>query len=172
MTTLSVATPVKIVENEVEPPVVKPIVNIVESESTDITKVESMVDEVESTVDEVEDVEVVAPEINKITFRVTAYCSCPKCCGKWALNRPKDENGNDIVIGAGNVPLTSMVSVASPLPFGTKINLDGYGTLIVQDRTAQWVVDKYGKNILDIYVNNHDDIKNIGLQYLEGVIIE
>jgi len=115
---------------------------------------------------------IVDPEPEKITYRVTAYCSCSKCCGKYALNRPVDENGNEIVIGAANVPLTPLVSCASPLPFGTKIKLEGYGTLVVQDRTAQWVVDKYGENIIDIYVNNHDDIKNIGRQYLEGVIVE
>lgn len=164
MTTLSVATPMKVVEKDVEPHT-KPTVDVVESEPT--TNIE-----VEPTIDEVEDVEVVTPEENKITFRVTAYCSCYKCCGKWALNRPKDENGNEIVIGAGNVLLTPMVSVASPLPFGTKINLDGFGTVVVQDRTAQWVVDKYGENIIDIYVNNHEDIKNIGRQFVEGVIVE
>ena len=60
-----------------------------------------------------------------ITFRVTAYCACSKCCGKYALNRPLDENGNEIVLGAANKRLTSGVSCASPLPFGTKINLDG-----------------------------------------------
>lgn len=115
---------------------------------------------------------VVDPEPEKITYRVTAYCSCSKCCGKYALNRPVDENGNEIVIGAANVPLTPLVSCASPLPFGTKIKLEGYGTLVVQDRTAQWVVDKYGENIIDIYVNNHDDIKNIGRQCIEGEILE
>lgn len=122
---------------------------------------------------EVEQTEpVVESEPEKITYRVTAYCSCIKCCGKWALNRPVDENGNEIVIGAGNVPLTPKVSCASPLPFGTKIKLDGYGTVVVQDRTAQWVVNKYGENIIDIYVNNHDDIKNIGLQYIEGEMLK
>ena len=120
----------------------------------------------------VHDTQFVEPEPEKITFRITAYCSCPKCCGKWASNRPVDENGNEIVIGAGNVPLTPRVSCASPLPFGTRIKLDGFGTVIVQDRTAQWVVDKYGENIIDIYVNNHDDIKSIGLQYVEGEILE
>ena len=24
-------------------------------------------------------------------FRLTAYCPCSKCCGKWGKNRPTDE---------------------------------------------------------------------------------
>lgn len=147
------------------PPVEFTPVEIVESVDDPIEVTESV-----DVVEVVEVIEVEPPEPEKITYRVTAYCSCVKCCGKYALNRPVDENGNEIVIGAGNVPLTPRVSCASPLPFGTKIKLAGYGTLVVQDRTAQWVVDKYGENIIDIYVNNHDDIKNIGLQYIEGEI--
>ncbi len=113
---------------------------------------------------------VVEPE--KITFRVTAYCSCYECCGKWALNRPKDESGHEIVIGAAGERLIANYSCASPYPFGTKIEVEGLGTFEVQDRTAEWVVDKYGENIIDVYVDNHQDIKKIGRQFLEGVIVE
>lgn len=150
--TISVTNQVTVGESDVELPSTTPIISSVENEPTETA---------------VEDV-----EIAKTTFRVTAYCSCSECCGKWALNRPKDQNGNEIVIGAANVPLTPLVSCASPLPFGTKIDLDGYGTVVVQDRTAQWVVDKYGENIIDIYVNDHADIKKIGRQFVEGVIVE
>ena len=124
------------------------------------------------TIEPVEEVEVepvVEPE--KIIFRVTAYCSCYECCGKWALNRPKDENGHEIVKGASGKRLIANYSCASPYPFGTKIEVDGLGTFEVQDRTAQWVVDKYGENIIDVYVDNHEDIKKIGRQFLEGVIV-
>ena len=39
--------------------------------------------------------------IEKIgSFDLTAYCSCEKCCGIWAKNRPMDENGEQIVLGA------------------------------------------------------------------------
>lgn len=122
---------------------------------------------------EVEQTEpVVEPEPEKITFRVTAYCSCYECCGKWALNRPKDENGHEIVTGASGKRLIANYSCASTYPFGTKIEVDGLGTFEVQDRLAQWVVDKYGENLIDIYVDNHQDIQRIGRQFLEGVIVE
>ena len=103
-------------------------------------------------------------------FRVTAYCACEICCGQWALNRPVDEYGNPIVIGAANKPLTSGVSCASPLPFGTEIDLGELGTVVVEDRTANWVVEKHGENIIDIYFDNHETARQFGLKYVEGVI--
>lgn len=88
-------------------------------------------------------------------YTVTAYCSCEKCCGKWAKNRPLDENGKPIVIGAGNVPLTSDYSIASPLPMGTIIEIDGK-IYEVQDRTAKFVADRYENKIIDIYFDTHE----------------
>ena len=108
--------------------------------------------------------------LEKHVFRVTAYCCCEKCCGKWANNRPKDSNGNPIVIGASGDVLIPMVSVASPLPFGTKIELDGIGTVVVHDRTAQWVVNKHGQYIADLYFNDHQKALEFGVKHLEGVV--
>ena len=106
----------------------------------------------------------------KQTFRVTAYCACTKCCGKWASKRPLDTNGKPIVYGASGKKLISNYSCASPLPFGTKIKLDGIGTVEVQDRTANWVVNKYGKNIIDIYMTNHNEAYKFALKYAKGVV--
>jgi 3D (Asp-Asp-Asp) domain-containing protein len=108
--------------------------------------------------------------IERHVFRVTAYCSCAKCCGKWANNRPLDSNGNPIVIGASGDVLIPMVSVASPLPFGTEIDLQGVGTVVVHDRTAQWIVDKHGQYIVDLYFNDHQKALDFGVRYLEGEI--
>ena len=110
-------------------------------------------------------------EVEPIVYRVTAYCACEKCCGKWALNRPVDENGNPIIRGAGGVELVNGYTVASPLPFGTKIELEGYGVVEVQDRTANWIVEKYGENIIDIYIDDHDKAWDFGVKYWEGVIV-
>lgn len=93
-------------------------------------------------------------------YRITAYCACEKCCGEWALNRP-----NGIVYGAAGVELKAGVSCASPLPFGTVVEIEGLGEYIVQDRIAQWVVDKYGENLIDIYFDDHEAAKEFGLQY-------
>lgn len=95
-------------------------------------------------------------------FRITAYCSCKKCCGKWAENRP-----NGIVYGASGAELKAGVSVASFYPFGTEIYIDGLGEYVIQDRPAEWVFDKYGKNVVDIYFDSHEEACAFGLKYLD-----
>lgn len=128
------------------------------------------VDSVES-VESVEDLGSELEDIETITFRVTAYCSCETCCGKWALNRPLDENGNEIVYGAAHIPLRSGVSCASPLPFGTEIDLGELGIVVVEDRTADWVVEKHGQYIIDLYFTDHETASAFGVKYVEGVIL-
>lgn len=89
--------------------------------------------------------------------RITAYCACKICCGEWAKARPVDENGNPIVYGASGQVLTPGVSVACSLPFGTEIQIDGLpGTYIVEDRTAEWIQDKYNGMTVDIYMPTHE----------------
>ena len=100
-------------------------------------------------------------------YRITAYCACKKCCGVWAEDRP-----NGIVKGAMGVELTPGYSVASPLAFGTKLYIEGYGDVVVQDRTASWVVDKYSGEIIDIYFDNHEEALNFGVRYADVYEIE
>jgi 3D (Asp-Asp-Asp) domain-containing protein len=88
------------------------------------------------------------------------------------LNRPKDESGHVIVYGASGKRLDDWYSVASPLPFGTKIELDGIGVVEVQDRTADWVVEKHGQYIIDIYMTDHEEAWDFGEQYIRGELIE
>ena len=101
------------------------------------------------------------------TYRVTAYCACEKCCGEWANNRP-----DGVVYGAAGVELQSGVSCASPLPFGTVVEVEGLGEYVVQDRTAKWVVEKYGENLIDIYFDNHEAACDFGLQHLNVYLKE
>lgn len=92
-------------------------------------------------------------------WRVTCYCSCAQCCGEYALNRPVDENGQEIVYGAYGTQLRAGVSCASSATFpqGTRLYLEGYGEVVVEDTTADWIQDKYDGHIVDIYVNTHED---------------
>jgi 3D (Asp-Asp-Asp) domain-containing protein len=75
------------------------------------------------------------------------------------------------VYGAAGVKLVSGFSGAGTLPFGTQVELDGYGIVEVQDRFANWIVDKYGENVIDIYFDDHNTAWNFGEKYLEGVIV-
>lgn len=121
-------------------------------------------------VQEVEPITTKSEEIEPIylgNYRITAYCACKKCCGAWAENRP-----NGIVKGAMGVELTPGYSVASPLAFGTKLYIEGYGDVVVQDRTASWVVDKYNGEIIDIYFDSHEEALNFGVRYADVYKIE
>lgn len=92
--------------------------------------------------------------------KIMAYCACEICCGKWAKNRP-----DGIVYGASGEELVAGVSCASPLPFGTVLRVEGVGTYIVQDRPPAWVVDNYGENLVDIYLDDHQAALEFGIQY-------
>jgi hypothetical protein len=88
-------------------------------------------------------------------YTITAYCPCEICCGDWANQRP-----NGIVYGAYGYELEEGVSVASPLPKGTKLKIEGLdSTYTVQDTTADWIVDRYDGRIIDVYFSNHKAAK-------------
>ena len=86
--------------------------------------------------------------------KITAYCSCKKCCGKWALNRPKDENGNDIVYGAsGNVLVPGYSVAVDPkvIPYGSKVYING------QEYIAHDCGGKIDGNDIDVYFSDHKE---------------
>jgi hypothetical protein len=89
-------------------------------------------------------------------YTVTGFCECEICCGKWALNRP-----NGIVYGSSGVELIPDLSVAAPLPVGTRLQIDGK-EYIVHDTTADCIVDRYDGKVIDIYKPTHKEAWNVG----------
>lgn len=108
--------------------------------------------------------EVVVEEEKTETYRITYYCGCKSCCGKWATEPP--------IIGAYGRELIDGYSCASPLPDGTEIEIKGYGTVRVDDTTAKWVVNKYNGKIIDIYVSDHSKKPEGISDYMEIVVKE
>ena len=101
-------------------------------------------------------------------FKLTAYCSCEKCCGEWALNRPKDENGKDIVYGSTGTILVAGTSIAtdpSVIPYGSQVEINGH------TYTAHDTGGAIQGNRIDIYFDNHQDALNFGVQYAEVFLI-
>lgn len=97
-------------------------------------------------------------------YRLTAYCSCEKCCGIWAENRPLDENGKPIVYTANQSIAKQGVTVAADtdvLPFGTVLLIGGH-EYIVQDRGGA-----IKGNRIDIYFESHEEALEFGVQYDE-----
>ena len=102
------------------------------------------------------------------TFTVTAYCSCEKCCGKWALDRP-----GGIVYTASGAEAKEGITVGADwdtIASGTEIYIEGIGWRTVQDKPAAWVIEKYDGRSLDLYFENHADAWNFGKQELEVFI--
>ena len=94
-------------------------------------------------------------------FKLTAYCPCEKCCGKWALNRPSDENGLIVITASGERALQGVTVAADSdlLSFGTPLRING-NDYSVQDRGSA-----IKKKHLDIYFESHEEALEFGVQY-------
>ena len=89
-------------------------------------------------------------------YKVTAYCSCAKCCGK--------TNG----ITASGTKATANHTIAAPstFAFGTKVKINGT-VYVVEDRGGA-----IQGNRIDIYMNSHQEALAWGVRYLELEVLE
>lgn len=97
-------------------------------------------------------------------FELTAYCSCEKCCGQWAKNRPTDQYGNPIVYTATGAIAEAGTTIAvdpNVIPYGSEIQIDGH-TYIAQDTGGA-----IKGNHIDIYFNDHQEALEFGRQQSE-----
>lgn len=97
-------------------------------------------------------------------FKLTAYCSCSLCCGKWANNRPVDENGNEIVYGSIGERLKEGYSIAvdpAVIPYRTEVIINGH-TYKAQDCGGA-----IKGNRIDVYFEDHQAALEFGVQYAE-----
>lgn len=88
------------------------------------------------------------------TFRVTAYCSCKKCCGRFA----DGITANGHVIKSGD----RFVAASKNISFDTVLDIPGYGKVPVWDRGGAIKED-----CLDVYFDTHQEALNWGIQILE-----
>ena len=98
-------------------------------------------------------------------FKITVYCACRKCCGKYADNRPLDENGVPIVYGAHGRVLIPQYSIATDprvIPSGTKVIING--KVYRADDTGSAVKGK----VIDVYCGtDHSEALKLASQYSE-----
>lgn len=81
-------------------------------------------------------------------FKITVYCACSICCGKYAANRPVDANGNVIVKGAAGRVLVPHYSIAvdpKVIPLGKTVTFNG------KTYRADDTGGKVKGNVIDIY---------------------
>ena len=82
-----------------------------------------------------------------VKFTATAYCGCAKCCGK---STGKTASGTTATAGR-------TVAMSSSYSFGTKIEIQGMGTYIVEDRGGA-----IKGNRIDIFFSNHQKALDFG----------
>lgn len=108
-------------------------------------------------------------------FRVTRYCPCEICNGKWAANNKIDTNGNIIAYGASGNRLNSGYSCAADtsLPFGTKLYIPQIDmTVTVEDRAAKSIEQRYNGKFVDLYFSDHGHYIEGASDYMEVYIVE
>ncbi|MCI8411383.1 MAG: hypothetical protein HFJ40_02880 [Clostridia bacterium] len=84
------------------------------------------------------------------TYKITAYCSCSKCCGK---TTGRTASGTKATAGR-------TVAASGKFAFGTKLNIGGH-IYTVEDRGGA-----INGNRIDIYVNSHSEALRWGVRYL------
>ena len=119
----------------------------------------------EVAVEPVEAEPVAEPTLRSLgEYRLTAYCPCEKCCGPYAADRPVDDFGNELVIGASGTLLEAGKSIAvdpTIIPYGTKVVINGH------EYIAQDCGGAIKGNRIDIYFENHEETEAFGVQYME-----
>ena len=103
-------------------------------------------------------------------YTATAYCSCQKCCGIYAENRPVDDDGKEIVYTASGERAIQGVTIAddwSVLSVGTVVEVDGYGEFTVHDKGGTIKGNK-----IDIYFESHQDALEFGVKTVNLRVIE
>lgn len=89
-------------------------------------------------------------------YKVTAYCSCIKCCGKT----------NGITAMGTKARANHTVAASSQFAFGTQLKINGV-VYTVEDRGGAI----YG-NKIDIYMDSHAEALAWGVRYLDVEIIQ
>ena len=89
-------------------------------------------------------------------FKVTAYCSCAKCCGKVT---GRTASGTHATAG-------QTVAASGQFAFGTKLIING------QEYTVEDRGGAIQGNRIDIYMNSHAEAMAWGVKYLPVQVVE
>ena len=95
-------------------------------------------------------------EWQTVQMRVTAYCPCPKCCGKYS--------DGQTACGHKIRPGDAFVAADKEYPFGTEMVVPGY-----KNTEPVKVLDRGGAirgNRLDVFFHSHQQALNWGVKHL------
>ena len=92
-----------------------------------------------------------SPDYYEVEMNVSAYCTCAKCCGEFA----------DGYTASGKLAEGLIIAAPPKYPFGTIMDVPGYGVAVVEDRGGAIKGNK-----LDILFPSHQAALNWGRKYL------
>ena len=127
-----------------------------EPESVEVTTIPVILEETTEPIIEA----ITEPEIQKISlgeFKITAYCSCSRCCGEFA----------DGITSTGTVATEGRTIAVDPsvIPYGSIVEIAG----------VEYIAEDCGgaikQNKIDIFYNLHSDALEWGVQYHEVFIL-
>lgn len=101
--------------------------------------------------------------------KVTAYCSCPKCCGIWSKDHPSRQ-GTDYEqhTTSGTIPVAGRTVAVDPdiIPLGSKILINDH----------EYIAEDTGSGVkgnhIDIYFDSHEEALEWGVRTLEVQVFE
>jgi len=98
-----------------------------------------------------------ATNVQAKMHKITAYCTCKICCGKWS----------DGYCASGRKAKEGYVA-CNYLPFNTIVTIDTLGEYNVQDRGAKSYFGTKDKPIyaIDILMPSHESAKQFGVKFL------
>lgn len=90
-------------------------------------------------------------------FKLTAYCSCEKCCGK-SVNDPYYG-----ITASGTIATAGRTVAVDPtvIPIGSEVVINDH-TYIAED-----VGGAIKENRIDVYFNSHEEALEFGVQYAD-----
>ena len=110
---------------------------------------------------------VTSEKIKTVKFRVTGYCPCRVCCGKWSDGKFADGTA---VYRWSTVQDQLVAAAPKNIPFGTKIDIPGYGIATVRDRGGAIYDNGIDLPRLDVFFFTHQEALDWGVQRLECIV--
>lgn len=92
-------------------------------------------------------------------FTITGYCPCSKCCGKWA--------GSNTASGTVPTPGKTIGTDWTTIAPGTEVYIEGYGYRTVEDKPANWIIERYSGKIIDVFCATHEEALAVGRQVVK-----
>jgi len=101
-----------------------------------------------------------------VTAKVTGYCPCAKCCGKWAAG-----GANRLTAGGRAITAPNGAAVPKSIAYGAKIRLPD-GTTLIADDTGGAMRQSWERGVLHIdrRFSTHREALGWGVQTLAVTI--